>query len=151
MNQQIQNENVRVGLGVFVIIFNPDFSKVLFLKRNEEKRKRWNATWGNVGGKLEKREYSLDGILREAREEIGIDLDKSKIKFIHAKEDPNFTDSVHAVHFIYATTLDESTSIKINSESDEYKWFSINNLPDSMLDKPAFIMEIREKAMEIFK
>jgi hypothetical protein len=33
----------RFGLGVFVCIFNRDFSKILLLKRNEEKRKTWDA------------------------------------------------------------------------------------------------------------
>ena len=46
-------ENRRFGLGVFCMIFNKDFSKILLVKRNEEKRKKYGADWGNIGGRIE--------------------------------------------------------------------------------------------------
>lgn len=149
-NQEIETR-VPVGLGVFIVIFNKDFSKILLLKRNEEKRKKWGADWGNVGGRIESREHSLDAGIREAREEIGMELEKDKLKIIEIKEMPNFSKTYHGIHFAYASWIDELTPITINSESDEFRWFEINNLPDSMLDKKEDIIKWREKAQELFK
>jgi len=153
MKNQIQTEKQRVpvGLGVFVVIFNRDFSKILLLKRNEEKRIIWNADWGNIGGVIESREHSLDAVIREAKEEAGLELEKNEVKLIEVKEMPNFSKAYHGIQFIYLTTIDESVPIKINNESDEFRWFSVDNLPDRMLDKPEFIKDIRNKAIEIFE
>jgi len=152
MKNNIQNKDQRipVGLGVFVVIFNRDFSKILLLKRNEEKRIRWNADWGNIGGSMESREHSLDAGIREAKEEIGLELDKNQIRLIEVIEKPNFSETYHGIHFAYATTIDESAPIKINPESDEFRWFEVDNLPEKMLDKPEFIKEVRDKAIKIF-
>jgi ADP-ribose pyrophosphatase YjhB (NUDIX family) len=151
MKKQIENERVPVGLGVFIVIFNRNFSKILLLKRNEEKIIRWGADWWNIGGSIESREHSLDAGIREAREEAGLELEKNKVKLVEVKEMPNFSETYHGIHFAYATTIDESAPIKINSESDGHGWFSVDNLPDRMLDKPEFIKEIRDKAIEIFE
>ena len=140
-----------VGLGVFVCIFNRDFSKIMLLKRNKEKREQWDLDWGNVGGRMEFRETSEDACLRETKEEIGLDLDKSKLKLIYVKETPNFLKNVHAVHFIYAITIDESAPIHLNSESEEYKWFDLKNLPDRMLDKKEEMNKLILLAKKAFK
>lgn len=124
----------RVGMGVFVCIFNRNLSKIMLLKRNKEKRKMWGADWGNVGGKIEFGETSLQACVREAREEIGVRLKPSNLVLLEVKEDPHFRPHVHAIHFVYATTIDEKTKIRTNSESDDHRWFSMKNLPDKLLD-----------------
>jgi len=73
-------ENIRFGLGVFVLIFNKDFSKILLIKRNEEKRNKFGADWGNIGGKIEFRETSAQACAREIKEEIGLNLNPKKLK-----------------------------------------------------------------------
>ncbi len=135
------------GLGVFVIVFSKDFSKVLLLLRNKEKRERWGLDWGNIGGKIEPREYSVDACIREAMEEAGLKLDRDKLKLVEVIETPNLAESHHGIHFVYCTNLDESTPIKINKESAGYSWFNFRELPAKMIDKPEFILRIRKKAM----
>lgn len=144
-------EKKRFGVGIFVVLFNKEFSKILLVKRNEEKRKKWGADWGNVGGKLEFGEYSADACVREAAEEIGIKLDPKKIKLMEVKERPNFYEDVHGFHFAYAGFLDETAKIKINDEADEYKWFNLNDLPESMLDPKEELIAFAEKAKKLFK
>jgi ADP-ribose pyrophosphatase YjhB (NUDIX family) len=130
------------GLGVFVCLFNNDLNKILLLERNDEKQKKWGAKWGNVGGKIEFREYSKEACIRETKEEINIILDSTKLNLVLIKETPYFTPNYHAIHFVYATKIDENTEIKINSESNSYSWFDIDNLPDNMLDEKEFIINI---------
>jgi len=142
----------KFGLGVVVCIFNRNFSKILLLKRNEEKRKRWNADWGNIGGRLEFGETSEEACLREAREEISLDLNKKDIQQVRIIETPNseLYGDCHAVHIVYAASIPEDTKIKINPESDGYEWFSLDNLPEKMLDKKEDIIEIANKSKKLF-
>lgn len=144
----------KFGLGVIVCIFNRDFSKILFLKRNEKKREKNKADWGNVGGRVELGEFLIDACLRETREEIGIDLNPENLKLIEIKETPYLTEVFHAIHFVYAAILDENKKIVLNfngdDESDEHKWFSLDRLPDKMLDNKQDILKIAVKAKSIF-
>lgn len=128
----------RFGLGVLVCVFNEDFSKILLLKRNAEKRARNGLDWGNVGGRVELGELLLDACAREAKEEIGVDLDKNRLELLEIKETPFMSDKFHAIHFVYATTLKETEDICLNynckNESEEYCWFELQNLPEKTLD-----------------
>jgi 8-oxo-dGTP pyrophosphatase MutT (NUDIX family) len=91
------------------------------------------------GGGLEKGENIQTALEREIAEEIGIELDKDKLILIEVKESPKFTENIHALHFVFASTVKENKKIVLNfdcdNESDEYRWFSISNLPENMFDK----------------
>ncbi len=147
-------ENRKFGLGVIVCIFNRDFSKMLLLKRNEEKRNRNKADWGNVGGRVKLGEKLVDACLREAKEEIGVDLNPQKLKLIEVKETPFLTDVFHAIHFVYAAILDENKKIILNfngdHESDGYKWFNLKELPDKTLDPKEDLIKLSIAAKKKF-
>jgi ADP-ribose pyrophosphatase YjhB (NUDIX family) len=132
-NAEIQRLN-RFGLGAFIFIFNRDFSKILLIRRNEEKRKKYGFDWGLIGGKLEPGESLAEGVIREAREEIGLVITKEQLNFLFfediAKKDRAFT----GVQFNYAISIDENTPLAVNEESDGYVWFPIDELPESMGD-----------------
>lgn len=141
----------KFGLGVFVCIFNKDFSKILLIMRNEEKRKKFGADWGNIGGKVDFGESLIEACIRETREEIGVNLDSKNVELIEVKEKPFATEIYHTLNFAYATILDEKEKIIINEESDDYKWFELNNLPEKMIDKKEDIIEIAKKAKKVLK
>ena len=132
----------KFGLGVLICVFNKDFSKILFLKRNKEKREKDGIDWGNVGGRVELGELLIDACLREAKEEIGVNINPEKLKLIDIKETPYLSDIFHAIHFVYATTLDENQKITINNESEEFKWFRLDSLPDKMFDSKEYIIKL---------
>jgi ADP-ribose pyrophosphatase YjhB (NUDIX family) len=141
----MENEN-RVGLGAFACVFNKDFSKVLLLLRNAQTRAREGADWGNVGGKVEFRETTMQACIREVREEIGVDMKPSDLRLIYVIETPNFKPHIQAIDFIYAATMDESQIIKLDSESERFEWFEISNLPDRMLASKEDILGWRDLA-----
>lgn len=147
-------ENKRFGLGVFVCVFNRDFSKILLLKRNAEKRAKNGLDWGNIGGRVELGELLIDACVREANEEIGIDLNPKKLKLIEIKETPNFLPSVHAIHFVYTTSINEDEKICLNfncnNESEDYGWFELKNLPEKTLDPKGMLIKWSNVAKEKF-
>ena len=121
----------RFGLATFACLFNKDFSKVLMIKRNDEKKKKYGFDWGIIGGKIEFEEYSKDAVIREIKEEIGIEIQKDDLKFLYMKEVPNWFNVSHVVFFIYGARIDEKTKIILNDESEGYQWFDVKNLPES--------------------
>jgi len=143
--------NKQFGLGVFIFFFNKNFSKILLLKRNKEKREKWGADWGNIGGKIEFGETSIQACLREIKEEIGINLNQELLKLLFVKETPDFLKTIHGLHFVYATIFNEESIIQINSESDSYGWFELDNLPNNMIDSREEILHIAKLAREHFK
>ncbi len=124
----------RFGLGTVLYILNQDLSKVLLLKLKAVKRNIFGADWGNVGGKIDFGETSLENCIREAQEEIGVTFKSENIRLLYVREIPNFFDGIHAVQFIYGTTLDEKTPIILGQELDSFEWFRLSNLPEKTLD-----------------
>lgn len=129
------------SLSVFIYIFNKNLSKILLIKRNKEKRDKWGFDWGTIGGKVEPGELSIEAGIREAKEEIGIKLKSEQFKFLFFEERPSKI-YTPAVHFFYYLTLDEKIKIITNQESDEYRWFDLNNLPEKMIDSKERILKI---------
>lgn len=144
----MEKETKKFGMAVFACIFNPDLSKVLLIKRNAEKREKYGFDWAIVGGKIELGEYSQDALIREIKEELGLELAKDKVKLAFVKEDPNFMNRSHTAFFIYVAILEENANIVLNPEAEEYKWCNIDNLPTKRSDDD--ILAIRERARELF-
>ncbi len=135
-------KNKEFSLGVFACIFNRDLSKILLLRRNQEKRKKSGAVWGNVGGRVEFGEKTIDACIREIREEIGIRLNPEKLKLADIKESPHFSEKFHAIHFVYVAMLDENEKLVLNDESEEYKWFKLKELPDKTFDSKEYLIKL---------
>jgi 8-oxo-dGTP diphosphatase len=137
----IENTDIKFSAGVLMLVFNEDFSKILLLKRNEAKRKKYGFDWGNPEGMLEFREFSIDGAIRETWEETGLEIKKEKTKHIATLEHPRWGEKFHSFHFVYGTSISENEKVTINPESDEYRWFNIEDLPDKMIDEKEDIIK----------
>lgn len=124
----------RFGLGTVLYVFNQDFSGVLLIRLKEAKRIKFGADWGNVGGKVNLGETSLESCIRESKEEIGVRFKPEDLRLLQVKEIPNFFNKIHAVQFIYGTVINEQTTIYLGQELESYKWFELSNLPDRTLD-----------------
>ncbi len=86
--------------------------KLLLLLRPSTKC--FPSTWGIPGGKLEKEETPLEGLLREIQEELGLRPDPSSCSHSHSLyvRHPNMDYQLHLFHL----TLDSLPSIIPNPE-----------------------------------
>lgn len=108
--------------GVGALIYALSTNRYLFLLRNKSKHA---GLWGIVGGKIESKETVINGLIREIREEIG--LDYSKQKFIPLE---TFTsdNQQFAYHTFLAVVNEEFVPI-LNDEHRGYCWVKIEDHP----------------------
>lgn len=104
-----------------VSVFIEHEGKVLFLHRQDYKPQ--GNTWGIVAGKVDAEEDSLDALIRETKEEVGLDIKKEDIKFIEEYyvryDDYDFKYHTHHV------SLKEKPVIRIEqNEHKDSRWVS---------------------------
>lgn len=117
--------------------FNPKFEvsscfcevngEILLLKRQGEKTQA--GKWGMPGGKLNAGETSLEAVIRETKEETGIDLTKSKIDFFK-KVFVRYSDADFIYNMFHARLNRKYDIYLSDSEHEEYLWVT----PSKSLD-----------------
>ena len=113
---------------VGAFIFNRD-GELLLLKSH-----KWPGVYVVPGGHVELGERIEDAVLRESKEETGLDI--HGIEFITIQEfiyDPSFWKPKHFIFFDYACRTD-STDVQLNDEAEEYAWVSLVAAVDLPLD-----------------
>jgi nucleoside triphosphatase len=116
----MKNNKFKRGIEVVVgvIIVNSD-GKILLAKSP-----KWRNKWTVPGGHIELGETIQEAALREAKEEVGLDLESSGI--ISQGELIGSKDFHRPAHFIYFDVLCKTgkPDVKIdNKELTGYKWF----------------------------
>ena len=103
--------------------------KFLFLHMQDGKSQ--GNTWGIPGGKVEKNESALNGVLREVREETGIALSPESVKHIQTVYITNrVRNNVSYVYHMYSAPYDGTLAITI--EPTEHKGFTWVTLSDAL-------------------
>src|SRR5581483_11930117 len=72
---------------------NGNFGKGIYLSKRIQRDKEMCNLWQSPGGKVEKRESSVQATLRETKEETGIQLDESHLIFLF--NDPTYNCDVY--------------------------------------------------------
>ena len=130
----------------------------LFLeRRNEETKEKeililyrqntghFDDMYDLPGGHLEKDEDIFDGMIREAKEEIGITIKREDMEIIHIYH----RNKKGALKFVFKVSKYEGT-IK-NAEPDickELKWVNINDLPENIV--PSIKSELKNIKNNIY-
>lgn len=97
-------------------------------------RRRDSNTWGLIGGGVKKQETSLQAMVRETYEELGLRIPKEKFQKLKVYGEPGriaaFRDGSiwRMVIVVYRLELDEEPCIKISSESKEARFFTKEEL-----------------------
>ena len=93
-------------------------------------KRRDSDIWGLVGGGVKKTESSLDGIVREVYEELGLRVSRERFRKLDVYGEPGriaaYRDGSvwRMVIVVYGLDLPEEPVMRISSESKELRFFS---------------------------
>jgi 8-oxo-dGTP pyrophosphatase MutT (NUDIX family) len=108
--------------GVGTLIYAKNTKRYLFLLRNKT---RYSGSWGIAGGKVEENETVINALVREIREEIGVDY--TNHKFIPLE---TFTsDNRKFIYYTFLATVNEEFVPQLNGEHRGYCWVELNDYP----------------------
>ena len=131
---------------VVVFIISTDGSKILLQQRSANK-KLWPNLWDiTAGGHVLANELGYQAVIRETKEEIGIDIEKEDLEFIGCTTSENIKGNIINRHFneYYVAYKDiDIKDIKLQLEEvQDIKWFDkeeviskINNNFEGLTEK----------------
>lgn len=114
-------------------------SKILMVKREIEP---FSGYWTLIGGHVEYGEEPENAIKREIKEELGIEVKIKKLVGVYGnpKRDPRY----HTVSIVYILKK-ISGEISLDWENKEYRYFSLDNLPEKIgFDHQKIINDLKE-------
>lgn len=108
--------------------------KVLLQKRSANK-KLWPNMWDmTAGGHVLQGEFGFEAIIREIKEELGVDIDKNDILFIGSARSENIKGDIINRHYneyyIISKDFDINQFVLQKEEVSEVKWFDIKEVKD---------------------
>jgi mutator protein MutT len=108
-------------IGVFAIIFDEQKRVLLCHRRDFD-------LWNLPGGGLEKGETPWDGVAREVKEEVGLDVEVERLAGIYSKPDKD-----EVVFSFICRVL--GGKISTSEEADEIAFFNFSDLPSNTVPK----------------
>lgn len=113
---------------VVVFIVSSDNKKVLLQQRSASK-KLWPNLWDiTAGGHVFAGELGYEAVIRETKEEIGVELNKNDLEFIGATTSKNVKGDIINCHYneyyIAHSDIDASSITLQEEEVQDIKWFS---------------------------
>lgn len=137
-----KTEIKKLGLphkGTSIIIFNNN-NEVLIHRRNSNKKVYPNLWSCFVRGHVKAYETSLDAIIRETNEEIGINLVKDDIKLLYSlntidKVDNNYINNIFFDNYIITMNLSINDIKLQDDEVSEVKFISFKVLKNMIINK----------------
>ncbi|MBT3337442.1 MAG: NUDIX domain-containing protein [Anaerolineae bacterium] len=104
---------------VGALIFNPE-GKMLLVRSH-----KFHDKYVVPGGHIEVGEKMVDAVIREAKEETGLDVyDPQFIFFQEFIQDESFWKNMHFIFFDFALKTD-STDVVLNDEAEAYVWVTL--------------------------
>ena len=112
----------------------------VLLQKRSSKKKLWPNMWDITGGgHVLTGEFGFQAIIREMKEELGIDLEKNHMTFIGSAISTNIKGDVVNNHFneFYIVTKDvDETKLKLDPEEvSEVKWIDKNEIIERISNK----------------
>ena len=137
------DERNKLPISVQLIIENNN--KILLLKRKNTGYE--DGKYCLPGGHLEKNESIRSAIIREAKEEIGIELSKEDLE-LYKILNRKISEEIEYIDFIFRTTIWKGKiQNKENDKCEEIIWKNKNELPENTL---GFVKEIIKNDSSIY-
>lgn len=128
-------EKQRPKVGVGIMILN-NRGEVLLGKRIDDAKKassdlHGEGAWTMPGGKLDFQETLIDGACREVFEEIGVRLDRNKLKVLSITDEIVPDNHYVTIGFLCEDFEGEPKAME-SEEITEWKWYNLDNLPENV-------------------
>ncbi len=111
----------------------PTVSAVIFNPKNEIllcKSAKWNNQYVIPGGHIEKGEKMEDALIREVKEETGLDVyDLQLVGVQESVDSDHFEEKRHFIFLDYTCKTDQY-KVVLNDEADEFAWVPLEKLFD---------------------
>lgn len=125
----------------------------ILLSRRSKLQKIWPNHWHCVTGTIEQGESPKSAIIREAKEEIGVDVNDLSLKatvYVSMPSIFNANDRFYAVELYFVCNLeDNQTPINLEPlKQDKIDWFDINELPKPLIPQVEFGIDCYFKNMK---
>jgi ADP-ribose pyrophosphatase YjhB (NUDIX family) len=86
-------------------------------------------------GHLEGNEPLIQGMIREATEELGIIVSPTELQFVHVSHETD-TGAGERLDFYFTTSIWRGDIVNMEPDKcDDLSWFSPDNLPDNIVPK----------------
>ena len=108
---------------VFALIKNKE--KILMLKRPKDK-KVYGGYWNFPGGKIEETETEIQCVIREVKEETGMDF-KPSVKIM------DIVDMNIEPKKVVVFDGNANGSVKLSEEHGEYGWFTVKEIKNFLV------------------
>ena len=113
---------------VGALIFNPE-GKMLLVRTH-----KFHDKYVVPGGHIEVGEKMTDALIREAKEETGLDIyDLEFIFFQEFIQDKSFWKNMHFIFFDFACKTD-SSNVTLNDEAQSYIWVTLDEALELPID-----------------
>jgi len=138
-------ENItRVGLGMYVL---NEKNQILLGYRIG---KHAFNTWSAPGGHLDFMEEFADGAIREAKEEVDLDIKKEDVRIIGVTNDKHQDENKHytTIHMV-ANKYEGEVKLMEPNKYAEWKWFDLDDLPKQLLESNRIFFSDKENIKRI--
>lgn len=117
---------------VAIFIVSEDNERILLQQRSANK-KLWPNLWDiTAGGHVLSGEFGYQSVIRETKEEIGVEIDKNTLEFIGVAISESVIGDINNKHFneyyIVHKDLDISETTLQKEEVQDIKWITKNEL-----------------------
>ena len=124
-----------------LMIKNEDGKKKILLSKRKNTGYK-DGEYELPGGHLEENEDLYEAMIREAKEELGISLNRQDLKIVHIMH--HYTgERMNFILEIEKSNL-EPRIMEVD-KCEELKWVEINNLPENTMEKVKIIISYIEK------
>ena len=121
-------ERFKLIASVYLVIIKDN--KILLSRRHNTGY--FDDNYSFPSGHLDGNETLKQGMIREAKEEIGVDLEPNSLELIHVMNRKMPNDERLDFFFSAKKWLGEPKIIETN-KCDDLNWFELNNLPDNII------------------
>lgn len=100
--------------------------------------RRFNTGWQDgkyslIAGHLDGHETVKDAMIREAKEEGGVDLKSEALQIVHTMHRESNDNLEYIDFFLIANKWEGEPKVAEPDKCDEIRWFPLDNLPETLL------------------